>query len=65
MYFVRDKKFEEISDAIEFCKSGYAEDVVTTEDGTVLMRHEQVSIDEIMDLVFVKNVLDKQIGVII
>lgn len=55
MYFVGDKSFEEMSDAMNFCSTGPFGSVVTNEDGIILMKHEEVPIEDIFGMIIVKE----------
>ena len=60
MYFVGDKFFESMSDAMNCCSSGPLESVVTDENGTVLMRHQELPIEDIFGLMIAKTFLKVQ-----
>jgi hypothetical protein len=60
MYSVDNKKFDEIFDAMNYCKTGLPDAVVTDENGTVLMRHEEVPIEDIVSLILAQRVLELQ-----
>jgi hypothetical protein len=60
MYFVGNKSFEKMSDAMACCSSGSSDAVVTDEDGIVLMRHEEVPIDDIYGLMVAQTFLKVQ-----
>ena len=49
MYYVNNKQFDHMSDAMRYCSSGSPTDVVTNEFGTILMKHEQVPIGDIIE----------------
>jgi hypothetical protein len=55
MYFVGDKSFEEMSDAMNFCRAGSFGSVVTNEDGIILMKHEEVPIEDIFGMIIAKE----------
>ena len=57
MYFVGNKSFNNLFDAIDLCKSGSIEDVVTDENGTILMKHEEFPIEDIFGLIIAKTTL--------
>jgi len=57
MYFVGDKSFESMSDAMVCCSSGHLDSVVTDENGIVLMRHQEIPIEDIFGLMIAKTLL--------
>lgn len=57
MYFVGNRSFSNMSDAINCCSSGSLDDVVTDESGTVLMKHEEVPIEDIFGMIIAKQLL--------
>jgi hypothetical protein len=59
MYFVI-RSFNQMSDAMACCSSGSSDTIVTSEDGTVLMEHEEVPIDEAFGIMVAKVVLKVQ-----
>ena len=63
MYFVGDKSFESMSDAMGYCSSGPFDSVVTDEKGTVLMRHQELPIEDIFGLMVAKTILKIQCSI--
>lgn len=59
MYFVGNKSFNDLSEAMRCCSSGSVNDVVTDESGTVLMRHEEVHIEDIFGMMIAKHLLNR------
>jgi hypothetical protein len=59
MYYVDDTQFDELLDAIEFCKSRPTT-VLTDEKGTVLMAHVSVTFEDFRDIHLAKAVLEIQ-----
>jgi hypothetical protein len=59
MYFVGHKQFTELSDAIDFCKSGSYNLTVTDENGIVLMKHEPIDLEDIYGILLAKSILRK------
>ena len=54
MYFVI-KPFDNMSDAMAYCSSGSADTFVTNKEGTVLMKHKEIPLDEAFGMMLVKN----------
>jgi hypothetical protein len=59
MYFVNENQFDELLDAITYCKSRPTT-TLTDIHGTVLMRHEPVSLKTFLDIWMAQQVLDYQ-----
>jgi hypothetical protein len=60
MYFVGNKSFKNLSDAMGCCSIGSEDDVVTNEDGVVLMRHHKIPIEDVFGLAVAKRVFKLQ-----
>ena len=60
MYFVGNKSFYQMSEAMACCSSGTTDAVVTDEDGIVLMKHEEMPIDDIYGLMVAHTFLKVQ-----
>ncbi len=60
MYFVGKQSFNTMSEAMKCCSSGSLDDVVTDENGTVLMKHQEVPIEDIFGLIIAKTFLELQ-----
>ena len=58
MYFVGNRSFSNMSDAIKCCSSGSLDDVITDEYGTVLMKHEEVPIEDIFGMIIAKTLIE-------
>lgn len=59
MYYVEERQFDELLEAIAFCKSRPAT-TLTNHEGTVLMEHVQVPYEDFRDIQLAKAVLDIQ-----
>lgn len=59
MYFVI-RPFEKMSDAMACCSSGSSDTIVTNEDGTVLMKHHEIPIDDAFGIMVAKSLLKAQ-----
>lgn len=59
MYFVNEKPFSELLDAVTYCKSRPTT-VLTDNRGRVLMRHKTVPFDVFRDICLAKAVLELQ-----
>lgn len=59
MYFVDNQPFEDILDAIDYCKESPPNNL-TDENGTVLMRHVPISFGAFKELMVAKCVFDIQ-----
>jgi hypothetical protein len=46
-----------MSEAIKVCSSGSFNDTITDKDGTVLMKHEEVPIEDIYGMMLAKQLL--------
>jgi len=57
MYFVGNRSFSDMSEAIKVCSSGSFNDTITDKDGTVLMKHEEVPIEDIYGMMLAKQLL--------
>jgi len=60
MYFVGNRSFDKMSDAMACCSAGASDDVVTDEYGTVLMKHEEVPIEDVFGLMVAQTFLKVQ-----
>jgi hypothetical protein len=58
MYFVGNKSFDDMYDAISFCSSGPIDSTVINEEGTILMKHKEVPIEDIFGMIIAKKYLD-------
>ena len=59
MYKCGNKNFEDIFQAIDYCKLD-SKRSVEDEDGKVLMTHEKVSFEDFRDILLAKNILEIQ-----
>jgi hypothetical protein len=59
MYFVL-KPFKTMSDAMNCCSSGSANDIVLDENGTVLMQHHEMPIEDIYGMIMAKTFLEQK-----
>lgn len=59
MYYVEEHQFDELLDAIIFCKSRPTT-TLKNKDGTVLMKHVSVPFEEFRDIELAKAVLNIQ-----
>lgn len=59
MYFVNNKTFNELFDAIDYCKKN-PRSVLKNENGTVLMKYKTVSLNTFLEIELAKKVLIKQ-----
>jgi hypothetical protein len=59
MYFVNEKQFNELLDAITYCKSRPTT-TLTDMHGTILMRHEPVSFETFREIWMTQQVLEYQ-----
>ena len=59
MYFVL-KPFNTMSDAMNCCSSGSANDIVLDENGTVLMQHHEIPIEDIYGMIMAKTFLEQK-----
>jgi hypothetical protein len=60
MYFVDEKAFDELFDAIDYCK-GRPTTILKNEKGEVLMRHTHVPFELFRDIQIAKAVLELQL----
>jgi len=61
VYYVEEHKFDELLDAIAFCKTRPTA-TLTDHKGTILMKHVQLSYEEFRDIQLAKAILDIQTG---
>jgi hypothetical protein len=59
MYYVI-RPFTKMSEAMAFCNSGSSDTIVTDEDGTILMKHQELPIEDIYGLMIAKTFLEDQ-----
>jgi hypothetical protein len=59
MYFVVNRSFSDMSDAIKACSSGSISDMITDKYGTILMKHEEVPIEDIYGMMIAKQLLTR------
>ncbi len=59
MYFVL-KPFNTMSDAMNCCSSGSVNDIVLDENGTVLMQHHEMPIEDIYGMIMAKTFLEQK-----
>jgi hypothetical protein len=57
MYFVI-RPFENMSDAMSYCAQGSVDSILTDNKGTVLMKHQEVPLDESYALMITKTFLE-------
>jgi hypothetical protein len=61
MYFVNEKPFNDLIDAIQHCKTRPST-VLTDSKGVVLMKHHKVSFSMFQDIELAKKVLKRQLS---
>lgn len=60
MYFVDEKPFNDLLDAVQYCKTTPST-ILTNSEGVVLMRHHKIPLQMFQDIELAKSVLKRQL----